>query len=129
MNLFVLTASILCAALVPFIANLSYLTLDIQDLPVDPTPISLLFSALLMTYVIVELNFFDVIRGAAQTFIDTMEDIMLVLADNRRVLTASRSTEQFFGITLAELRGQKIGQRVPEVQQYLTLTDISPSSA
>jgi PAS domain S-box-containing protein len=113
------------SALVPFIANLAYLTLGIQVIPVDPTPISLLFSALLMTYVIVKLNFFDVIRGAAQTFIDNMEDIMLVLDDNQRVLTASRSTEQFFDVRLAELRGQKVGQLVPEIQQYLTNTDIS----
>lgn len=113
------------SALVPLIANLAYLALDNQVIPVDPTPISILFSALLMAYVIVKLNFFDVIRGAAQTFVDNMEDIMLVLDDNQRVLTASRSTERFLGMTLAELRGQKIAQLVPEIQQYLTMTDIS----
>lgn len=112
------------SALVPLIANLTYLTLDHHVIPVDPTPISILVSALLMAYVIVKLNFFDVIRGAAQTFVDNMEDIMLVLDDNQRVLTASRSAETFFNISLAELRGQKIAQIMPEIQQHLSTTDV-----
>lgn len=112
------------AATAPFAANLTYLSLDNQALPIDPTPIAILFSALLMALVIVKTNYFDVIRRAAITFVNNMEDVMLVLDDEMRVLVASRSAERFFDITRAELRGQKISQIAPEIVEYLTLTDV-----
>lgn len=113
------------SALAPFAANLAYLVLDNRILPIDPTPLSILASTLLMTIVIVKMNYFDVIRQATSTFVNNMEDVMLVLDDGLRVLVASRSAERFFDIPLAELRGQEVARIAPEVHQHLTMTDVS----
>lgn len=113
------------SALAPFAANLAYLVLDNRILPIDPTPLSILASILLITIVIVKMNYFDVIRQATSTFVNNMEDVMLVLDDESRILVASRSAERFFDISLAELRGQEVSQIAPEIHRHLTMTDVS----
>ena len=80
--------AIVAAAIVPWVANLLYL---FTDLATDLTPIALGLSSAAFAWSMFRYGFMDVVPVARETVIDEMNDGVLVLDADRRVVDLNRA--------------------------------------
>lgn len=86
---------IMVAAFIPLISNLIF---NIGVLPftdVDITPISFLLTGLLFYYALFYFALLDVVPIARDLLIEEMQDFVIVLDNNRRVLDMNKSAREF----------------------------------
>ena len=103
------TGLIITGALVPWAGNLLYLT---GALPagLDPTPLAFTVSGACFTWAIYRLRLFGLVPVARDMVVDSMEDGVLVLDAQRRIVDLNAPAERYTGIALSSL-----GQPVEEV--------------
>jgi signal transduction histidine kinase len=96
------TVLIITGAIVPWISNALYLT---GSLPVgfDPTPIAFTVSGACFTLGIYRFRLFGLVPVARDMVVDSMEDGVIVLDAQRRIVDLNAAAERFTGCTPASL--------------------------
>ena len=103
------TALIIAGALVPWAGNLLYL---MRALPagIDPTPLAFAVSGACFTWGIYRHRLFGLVPVARDMVVDSMDDGVLVLDAERRIVDLNAAAERYTGITMSSF-----GQPVEEV--------------
>lgn len=74
------------ASLIPWLANLAYITMAVPLGSLDPTPLAFTVSGLLVAWAIYRRNLFNVIPMARDQLVEGLSDAVIVLDDARRVV-------------------------------------------
>lgn len=103
------TVLIIAGALVPWASNLLYLT---RALPTgfDPTPLAFTVSGACLTWGIYRHRLFGLVPVARDMVLDSMDDGVLVLDAQRRIVDLNTPAQRFTGISVSSL-----GQPVEDV--------------
>ena len=102
---------LITAALAPWIGNMLYLT---QVVPVvDLTPIAFTISGALFTFGLYRYRLFGLVPVAREMVMDSMDDGVLVLDAQRRIVDLNAAAERYTGVTTASL-----GRPVDEVVSW-----------
>lgn len=84
---------IVLSAFIPLVSNLIFNLLP--NMKYDLTPISFLISSLLFFYAIFHFKLLDLIPIARELLVEEMEDIIIVLDNNHRVLDMNKKAREF----------------------------------
>jgi signal transduction histidine kinase len=102
------TTMIILGALVPLAGNLLYLTGAVRGL--DPTPLAFAVSGALFTWGIYRYRLFGLVPVARDMVVDSMDDGVLVLDAQRRIVDLNAAAERYTGVSAMSL-----GRPVEEV--------------
>jgi signal transduction histidine kinase len=103
------TALVVAGAIVPWIGNVLYL-LRVLPAGIDPTPLAFTVSGACFTYGIYRYRLFGLVPVARDMVVDCMEDGVLVLDAQRRIVDLNAAAERYTGVSVTSL-----GQPVDEV--------------
>lgn len=108
------TALVIVGAIVPWIGNLLYLT---RALPVglDPTPIAFTVSGACFTWGIYRYRLFGLVPVARDMVVDSMDDGVIVLDAQRRLVDLNAAAERYTGCD-----GASLGQPIEDVVSWWT---------
>jgi PAS domain S-box-containing protein len=108
------TVLMIAGAIVPWVSNLLYLS---RTLPatIDLTPIGFTVSGACFTWAMYRYRLFGLVPVARDMVVDSMEDGVLVLDAQRRIVDLNAAAERYTGCTLASL-----GRPVDEVVSWWT---------
>jgi signal transduction histidine kinase len=107
-----LTLLILTGALVPWAGNLLYVTRVLPLAAVDLTPIAFTVSAVCFTWGMFRNRLFGLVPVARDMVVDSMEDGVLVLDAQRRLLDLNAAAERYTGCTPSSI-GRPVELVVP----------------
>jgi signal transduction histidine kinase len=117
-------AAVVAGAVIPWLASLIY-NIGMIPLPgLDPTPMAFAFSGLICAFAIFRLGFLDLVPVARSLLVDTLEDGVVVLDIQNRLIDMNPAAGRFLGIaadsscfgrTLGSIRSSRA-----EVVRYLT---------
>jgi signal transduction histidine kinase len=108
------TALVLAGAIVPWLGNLVYLARLVESF--DPTPFAFAASGACFTWGIYRHRLFGLVPVARDMVVDSMEDGVLVLDAQRRIVDLNAAAERYTGCTMASL-----GRPVDEVVSWWNL--------
>ena len=103
------TALIIAGALVPWVSNILYLT-RVLPTGLDPTPLAFTVSGACLTWGIYRHRLFGLVPVARDMVLDSMDDGVLVLDAQRRIVDLNTPAERYTGISVSSL-----GQPVEDV--------------
>ena len=109
------TALIIIGAIVPWTGNLLYLTGALPVAGLDLTPIAFTVSGACFTFGIYRYRLFGVVPVAREMVVDSMDDGVIVLDAQRRIVDLNAAAERYTGCTVASL-----GQPIDEVVAWWT---------
>jgi signal transduction histidine kinase len=109
------TGLIIAGALVPWAGNLLYLTGALPVSGLDLTPIAFTVSGACFTFGIYRYGLFRLVPVAREMVIDSMEDGVIVLDAQRRLVDLNAAAERYTGCTAASL-----GRPIDEVVAWWT---------
>ena len=107
------TAMIIAGAIVPWVGNLLYLTRVMPVTGLDLTPIAFTVSGACFTFGIYRYRLFGLVPVARDMVVDSMDDGVLVLDAQRRIVDLNAAAEKFTGLSL-----QSIGRPIDEVVSW-----------
>jgi PAS domain S-box-containing protein len=97
------TALIIVGALVPWLGNLSYLTRALPVTGLDLTPIAFTVSGACFTFGIYRYRLFGLVPVARDMVVDSMDDGVIVLDAQRRLVDLNAAAERYTGCTVSSL--------------------------
>ena len=97
------TALIIAGAIVPWIANLLYLSRALPVGGLDLTPIAFAVSGACFTWGIYRYRLFGLVPVARDMVVDSMDDGVIVLDAQRRLVDLNAAAERYTGCTNASL--------------------------
>ena len=97
------TALIITGAIVPWIGNILYLSRAIPITGLDLTPIAFTVSGACFTWGIYRYHLFGLVPVARDMVVDSMDDGVIVLDAQRRLVDLNHAAERFTGCTTASL--------------------------
>jgi PAS domain S-box-containing protein len=97
------TALIIAGAIVPWVANLLYLSRALPVGGLDLTPIAFAVSGLCFTWGIYRYGLFGLVPVARDMVVDSMDDGVIVLDAQRRLVDLNAAAERLTGCTAAAL--------------------------
>jgi signal transduction histidine kinase len=100
------TATIIAGAMVPWLGNLLYLSAALPP-GLDPTPLAFAVSGACFTYGIYRYRLFGLVPVARDMVVDSMDDGVLVLDAQRRIVDLNAAAERFTGVSIHSL-GQPV---------------------
>lgn len=103
------TALVIAGAIVPWAGNLLYLS-GVLPAGLDPTPIAFTVSGACLTFGIYRYRLFGLVPVARDMVIESMEDGVLVLDAQRRIVDLNAAAERYTGVSAGNL-----GRPVDEV--------------
>ena len=103
-------ALIIVGAMVPWLANLLYLTRSLPISGLDLTPIAFSVSGVCFTWGIYRYRLFGLVPVAREMVVDSMDDGVIVLDAQRRLVDLNAAAERLTGCTNASL-----GRSIEEV--------------
>jgi signal transduction histidine kinase len=109
------TALIIIGAIVPWIGNLLYLTGAVPVSGLDPTPIAFTVSGACFTFGIYRYRLFGLVPVAREMVVDCMDDGVIVLDAQRRIVDINAAAERYTGCTAASF-----GRPIDEVVAWWT---------
>jgi PAS domain S-box-containing protein len=117
------TLLIIAGAIVPWGGNILYLTQVIPAAGLDLTPIAFTISGACFTWGMYRYRLFGLVPVARDMVVDSMDDGVLVLDAQRRIVDLNAAAERYTGCTPASL-----GRPVDEVVSWWTeaVTDDTP---
>jgi PAS domain S-box-containing protein len=124
------TALIIVGAIVPWVGNLLYLSRAIPITGLDLTPIAFTVSGACFTWGIYRHRLFGLVPVARDMVVDSMDDGVIVLDAQRRLVDLNAAAERYTGCTITSL-GRPIDEIVSwwneAVDQDRPLTDGQPA--
>ena len=112
-------------ALIPFVANLSFLFFRETFYGIDLTPVAMSISALFFAVGIFKYRLFDLVPVARTTIFDCLDDPVFVLDTQKRVVDCNPSASHFLGRERTDYVGKPFLQVFP---QPLDILDNESSS-
>ena len=109
------TALIIVGAIVPWLGNLLYLSRALQVPGLDLTPIAFTVSGACFTWGIYRYRLFGLVPVARDMVIDSMDDGVMVLDAQRRLVDLNAAAERYTGCSAASL-----GRPIDEVVAWWT---------
>ena len=109
------TALVIAGAVVPWVGNLLYLTQALPVTGLDLTPIAFTVSGACFTFGIYRYRLFRLVPVAREMVVDSMEDGVIVLDAERRLVDLNAAAERYTGCTAASL-----GRPIDEVVAWWT---------
>ena len=106
---------IVFAAFIPLVSNLIFNF--IPSMKLDLTPLSFLISGLLFFYAIFHFKLLDLIPIARELLVEEMEDIMIVLDNNHRVLDMNKKARELLIINDTG-KGDYIGSSIFSIAEH-----------
>lgn len=107
--------AILSAILVPFVGNVLFNT---GLIAVDVTPVSFLFTAVVLMYATFRLQLMDAIPVARRTVLDEMGEMVFVLDERGRITMVNDAVTEVFGA-----RGYLVGSSIDSVLETSAVGD------
>jgi signal transduction histidine kinase len=104
------TALVIAGAIVPWVGNFLYLTRVLPVTGFDLTPLAFTVSGACFTFGIYRYRLFGLVPVARDMVVDSMEDAVLVLDAQRRIVDLNAAAEKYTGLTTSSL-----GRPVDEV--------------
>jgi signal transduction histidine kinase len=104
------TALVIAGAIVPWVGNFLYLTSVLPVTGFDLTPLAFTASGACFTFGIYRYRLFGLVPVARDMVVDSMEDAVLVLDAERRIVDLNAAAEKYTGLTTSSL-----GRPVDEV--------------
>ena len=124
------TALIIAGAIVPWSGNLLYLSGALPVTGLDLTPIAFTASGACMTWGIYRYRLFGLVPVARDMVVDSMDDGVIVLDAQRRLVDLNAAAERYTGCTLSSL-GRPIDEIVAwwteAVDDHRPMTDGQPA--
>jgi signal transduction histidine kinase len=117
------TVLMIAGALVPWLSNLLYLSRALPITGLDLTPVGFTVSGACFTWAMYRYRLFGLVPVARDMVVDSMDDGVLVLDAQRRIVDLNAAAERYTGCTTASL-----GRPVDEVVSWWTeaVTDDTP---
>ena len=109
------TVLMITGALVPWISNILYVARVLPATGPDLTPIAFTVSGVCFTWGLYRYRLFGLVPVARDMVVDSMDDGVLVLDAQRRIVDINAAAERYTGCTLASL-----GRPVDEVVSWWT---------
>jgi PAS domain S-box-containing protein len=109
------TALIIAGAIVPWVSNLLYLSRVLPANGLDFTPIAFAASGVCFTWGIYRYRLFGLVPVARDMVVDSMDDGVIVLDAQRRIVDLNAAAERFTGCTVSSL-----GRPIDEVVSWWT---------
>lgn len=109
------TVLMIIGAIVPWLSNVLYLSSALPATGLDLTPIGFTVSGVCFTWALYRYRLFGLVPVAREMVVDSMEDGVLVLDAQRRLVDLNAAAEKFTGCTAASL-----GRPVEEVVGWWT---------
>ena len=107
--------AVLVGALMPWIANMLYL-FDLGPLPhLDLTPPAFILMAIAITWGLFRFKLLDVVPEARSNVVDRIEDGVVVLGSQDRVLDVNPAAQHIVGKPLHELIGAPVAEAVASI--------------
>ena len=104
--------ALVVASLIPWLANLAYITRAVPLGSLDPTPLAFTVSGLLVAWAIYRRNLFNVIPMARDQLVEGLSDAVIVLDDARRVVDLNAAARGLMPTAQACV-GRPIGELFP----------------
>lgn len=99
---------IIFAAVTPFIGSIFY-TFDVLPVPgLDPTVFTFTFAGLLCFWGMFRFKLFDLIPAAREAVIESMDELIIVLDPQNRVVDINTSAKKVFGEKISDLIGLSV---------------------
>jgi PAS domain S-box-containing protein len=115
--------AILIAVFTPFFVNLAYAVRQINFITIDPTPLAFLISGFAVLIGMVRYQLLDITPMAQDQVIANMNDGMIVLDVQDRIISLNAPAERFVGLPIKEAIGIPVGTFIP-----CTVSDSSRSA-
>ena len=96
--------------LAPWIGNALYIFNLNPFEPIDLTPFAIFVSGLAATLAVLRLRFLDIVPVARETIIENMEDGVIILDIQNRIVDANPATEKILGYPISKAIGQPIDE-------------------
>lgn len=110
---------LLVGFLAPLASNVIFLLDLIPSLPLDFTPLSFLFSSLVLIWGGFRYQLFDVVPVAREALVDVISDGMLVVDTAGLVLDLNPAARQLLGKSTAQARRKPLPELLPEMTPLL----------
>ena len=99
------TAIILTGVLIPWLANILYIS-GLFPIPgIDPTPFVFAISGILLTISIYRFQIFNITPIARDKVVDTMNDLLFVIDDQFKIIDLNPAASHYLGKTKSEIKG------------------------
>jgi PAS domain S-box-containing protein len=105
--------AILIAVFIPFFVNIAYAVRQINFLVIDPTPLAFIISGFAVLIGMVRYQLLDITPMAQDQVIANMNDGMIVLDVQDRIISLNGPAEKFIGIPLKDAIGVPVGALIP----------------
>ena len=106
-------------AIIPFVANLSFLFFRETFNGIDLTPVAMSVSALFFAVGIFKYRLFDLVPTARTTIFDCLDDPVFVLDTQNRIVDCNPSASHFLGMERTEFLGKPFLQVFPQPLEIL----------
>jgi len=121
--------AMLLSVIGPWVGNVLHLMRISPIFPLDPTPFAYSVSVLTFAWAFTRLHLFNVVPIAHQTVVEGLEDGLIVLDDQRRVITLNPAAERMLGCSVRASAGRPVDQvlaALPSVVEQLHRADSAP---
>ncbi len=118
--------SILIAALIPWIGNAIYLSGNSPIPGLDLTPLAFTVSGLVIGWSISRYRLFDLVPMARDSLIEDMDDGVIVLDAQNRIVDINPATKRLFGKTNSLLIGEKADEALEQLSGIVMQKNDSP---
>jgi len=113
-------SALLFAAVLPPLGNISsYLNL-IPYPYIDPTPLMVALSSMILTWSLFRLRIGDIVPVARELVIENMSDGVMVLDGQNRIVDLNAAAQRMTGYNASEMIGKTVTQAIPEWSQAAT---------
>ena len=111
-QLALIAAALLLMILAPVVIRLS----PLADSPLPWTPVVSTFASVLLFVAVVNQNIFDVPKAPRQMLIDRMDDLVVVLDTQNRIVEINPAAQRGLGVSYSQLVGTPIDEVLEQLQ-------------
>ncbi|MES2728025.1 MAG: histidine kinase N-terminal 7TM domain-containing protein [Bacteroidota bacterium] len=102
--------AILIAALIPWITNLIYLIGYRPFQHIDLTPYAFIITSAAIAFALLKFSLFNLIPLAREKVIESMNDGVIILDWDKRIIDTNKIVSQFLGLTSDNIIGKKLNE-------------------
>jgi diguanylate cyclase (GGDEF)-like protein len=121
------TRTLLGALLVPIVCNTSFIA-GISPPDIDPTPLGLVASGILVSMAIFRRGLFDLVSVAYEKMGDAITDGFIVVDAQRRIVESNAAIRHIFGVHQPARAGQHLGVHWPELDTRVACAGATPTT-
>ena len=121
------TRILLGALLVPLVCNVTFIS-GVSPPDIDPTPLGLVASGLLVSMAIFRRGLFDLVSVAYEKMGAAITDGFIVVDAQRRIVESNAAIRHIFGVHQPARAGQHLGTHWPELDARVARAGATPTT-